>query len=94
MTSLAMHLSPALAAWCMRWTPRKTWAPPEGTPASEAWHRASLLELCVLPILPYLLWFVWYYSVVFVFKAKKIAKNSYPTLYTVRVGTCRLTYHH
>ena len=64
MTSLAMHTSPAVAAWCMRWRPRGEWVPPPGTPAADSWDRASLVQLCLLPMLPYLLWFGWYYAVV------------------------------
>ncbi len=64
MTSLAMHLSPALAAWCLRWQPRPDWEPTPESPLYAQWNTASLVELWLLPMVPYMMWFVWYYCVV------------------------------
>eukprot|EP00899_Mesostigma_viride_P008243 jgi/Mesvir1/1741/Mv21192-RA.1 len=75
MTSVFMHLSPALVTWSLRWFPPAPTAPSGGT---LEWD----VRVAAAVALPYLCWLLAYALKLFVFSAGKIRQRSYMTLYT------------
>ncbi|KAI8475416.1 MAG: hypothetical protein J3K34DRAFT_63001 [Monoraphidium minutum] len=99
-TSVYMHIAPALVSWTLRWKPdAERFGPPPGSPGAAgggggaggeaaAWPGAAgFSDLVLLPIPIYVLWAVAYYLKIFVISAERIRLRGYATLFTYVANT-------
>ncbi|KAL4422696.1 hypothetical protein ABPG75_008893 [Micractinium tetrahymenae] len=84
-TTLMMHASPALSAWCMRWYPRPEWTAGMSPEQLAEWNSASWPQMALLPAALNLAWVTVYYLVVFVLVNKRIQKRGYQNMFTAMV---------
>ncbi|EFJ48676.1 hypothetical protein VOLCADRAFT_90892 [Volvox carteri f. nagariensis] len=83
-TSLFLHLVPALVSWSLRWhgDPGRFGPPGEATPEERArWHSAGFGPNVLLPMVFYVAWALAYYLKIFVFSRAKIQQRGYRTLF-------------
>ncbi|KAG2436955.1 hypothetical protein HXX76_006471 [Chlamydomonas incerta] len=95
-TSLFLHLVPALVSWSLRWygDPARFGPPPEATEQQrERWHRAGGLSNVLLPMASYVVWAVAYYLKIFVFSRAKIQQRGYRTLFNYVTSQKKGTFH-
>eukprot|EP00198_Chlamydomonas_reinhardtii_P003836 XP_001693172.1 predicted protein [Chlamydomonas reinhardtii] len=95
-TSLFLHLVPALVSWSLRWygDPARFGPPPEATEQErERWHRAGGLSNVLLPMASYVVWAVAYYLKIFVFSRAKIQQRGYRTLFNYVTSQKKGTFH-
>ena len=83
LTSLFMHMSPALVGWAVHWYPNQLRVPTETWPAAqrEEWYTGTFFQLVILPMGPYLLWSVTYYLKIFVISRERVQQENYQTLF-------------
>ncbi|KAL4448970.1 hypothetical protein ABPG77_007687 [Micractinium sp. CCAP 211/92] len=84
-TTLMMHASPALSAWCMRWYPRHEWTEGMSPEQLAEWNSASWPEMALLPAVLNLAWVSIYYLVIFVLLNKRIQRRGYQNMFTAMV---------
>lgn len=84
-TTLMMHASPALSAWCMRWYPRPEWTEGMSPEQLAEWNSASWPQMALLPAALNLAWVSVYYLVIFVLLNKRIQKRGYQNMFTAMV---------
>ena len=102
-TSLFLHIVPALVSWSLRWHPEppgqfQDCIPPPPptllqTGASSGHLGADLWGHVLLPMTLYVLWSCLYYLQIFVFKAKKIQQRGYQTLFKYVTSQKRGIFH-
>ncbi|KAK9844314.1 hypothetical protein WJX74_000680 [Apatococcus lobatus] len=83
LTSLFMHMSPALVGWAVHWYPNQLRVPTETWPAAqqEEWYTGTFFQLVILPMGPYLLWSITYYLKIFVISKERVQQENYQTLF-------------
>ncbi|MEW5302047.1 MAG: hypothetical protein WDW36_004859 [Sanguina aurantia] len=84
-TSLYLHLVPAMVSWTLRWYPTKAFY---GFPSHEALgahrpatSRGGVVSLVLVPAVFYTAWAVAYYLKIFVISASRIKERGYQTLF-------------
>ncbi|KAF8064677.1 hypothetical protein HT031_003479 [Scenedesmus sp. PABB004] len=83
-TSVFLHIAPALVSWTLRWHPDTArFGPPPGAPPEdvEAWAAGPAWALVGLPLLPYVAWGGAYWLIIFVLCARRIRARQYATLF-------------
>lgn len=85
-TSVYMHIAPALVSWTLRWKPdHDRFGPGPGAAQQEEgpWPGpAGFVDLVLLPIPVYVSWALAYYLKIFVVSAERIRERGYATLFT------------
>lgn len=93
-TSLYLHIGPAIVAWTLHWYPNSKFAgnlSADQCPGPLLFSSADedggsnwwlFHRLVLLPVLPYLAWAIMYYLKIFVLSATKIEQRGYATLFT------------
>lgn len=84
-TTLMMHASPALSAWCMRWYPRHEWMDGMSAEQLADWNSASWPQMALLPAALNLAWVTVYYLAIFVVFNKRITQRGYQNMFTAMV---------
>ncbi|KAG2483513.1 hypothetical protein HYH03_017620 [Edaphochlamys debaryana] len=95
-TSLFLHLVPALVSYTQRWhvDPRRFGPPPDAPPDERsAWMRAGVVSNVLLPMAFYVAWAVAYYLKIFVFSRAKIQQRGYKTLFNYITTQKKGTFH-
>lgn len=84
-TTLMMHASPALSAWCMRWYPQPRWTAGMSADQLAAYNSASWFDMAIVPAALNLVWVVSYYLIIFVLVNKRIQARGYQNMFTAMV---------
>ncbi|PSC73097.1 Membrane transporter [Micractinium conductrix] len=85
LTTLMMHASPALSAWCMRWHPQPEWTAGMQAAQLAEWNSATWLQMAVVPAALNVGWAVAYFLLIFVFFNKRIQERGYQNMFTAMV---------
>ncbi|EFN52360.1 hypothetical protein CHLNCDRAFT_138776 [Chlorella variabilis] len=84
-TTLMMHASPAISAWCMRWHPQASWTAGMTPAELAAFNSASWVQMAIVPAALNVVWVAIYYLLIFVIVNKRIQERGYQNMFTAMV---------
>ncbi|KAI3430418.1 hypothetical protein D9Q98_005013 [Chlorella vulgaris] len=84
-TTLMMHASPALTAWCMRWYPQASWTAGMSKAEVADWNSATWAQMALMPAVLNIVWVSSYYLFIFVVVNKRIQERGYQNMFTAMV---------